>query len=107
MDRKLSNINFSNQESAVLYYMATFGCITNMDATHDLSITRLSAKILLLRLDGYPIITDEMRSPYMSRYGNHSLYGAYRFARSDEELRWYLDKYAHRMNDRGKIRWNL
>lgn len=106
-DSKFLEIDFQSQEEAVLWYIALNGQITNIDATYDLGITRLSAKVFTLRLEGYPIFTDKLQSPYMNRYGKHSIYGGYRFIRTEEELKWYLSNYGYRMSEKARIMWDI
>lgn len=42
-----------NQQEMIIKYMADFGSITPMEAFAELGVTRLSAKIYILKREGY------------------------------------------------------
>lgn len=56
-----------NQQEMIIKYMTDFGSITPMEAFKDLGVTRLSAKIYILKREGY--VFDEKRETVVNRYG--------------------------------------
>lgn len=56
-----------NQQEMIIKYMTDFGSITPMEAFTDLGVTRLSAKIYILKREGY--VFNEKRETVVNRYG--------------------------------------
>ena len=56
-----------NQQEMIIKYMTDFGSITPMEAFAELGVTRLSAKIYILKHEGY--VFDEKRETVVNRYG--------------------------------------
>lgn len=73
------------QEQRVLAYMREHKGITQLDATYDLGITRLSGRIFQLRGKGYVIDTEFRKGK--NRYGEETRYGCYRLISEPEEVR--------------------
>ena len=71
------------QEKKVLKHMQEHDGITSMDAFHQYSITRLSAKIFNLRKAGYPIKTYD--ETYKNEDGDSVTYARYRLEYENNE----------------------
>lgn len=62
-----------SQEDMVLEHMRRYGSITSMTAFRMYDITRLSAKVFILRKRGNDIITLRETSPSGKNYGRYVL----------------------------------
>ena len=60
----------------MLRHLNDYGSITPMEAIQDYGITRLAAKVHLLRKRGEPIISETVES--QNRYGEKCHYARYR-----------------------------
>ena len=68
-----STVRKNTQEETVLEHMRRYGSITSMTAFERYSITRLAAKIFVLRKAGYDIDMVWETSQYGTRYGRYIL----------------------------------
>lgn len=73
------------QYDVVLAHLKKYGHLTQMGATRQYGITRLSAVILNLRKDGY-IIETKYKTSTSRRFGWKNHYGDYIFKYEEREI---------------------
>lgn len=73
--------NKFTQEEKVLMHLKLFGSITPMEAIHDYGITRLAAKIHLLKEAGEPIVT--IIELGKNRFGDKAHWARYVYGKVD------------------------
>lgn len=68
------------QEDRVLEYLQSHVGLTQLEATNELGITRLSARIFKLRSAGYDIVTNY--KCVKNRFGENCVIGEYRLCQN-------------------------
>lgn len=71
----MGNVKFKNQMEAVKWHLENKEKLSSMEAFSLYGITRLSAKIYLLRKEGWDIISKDVKCK--NRYGLNSSYSDY------------------------------
>lgn len=64
-----------NQRQKILEYIRKYGSITSLEATIDLGITQLGARIFELKREGYEFKTEAVKGK--NRYGEPTYYLKY------------------------------
>lgn len=68
----------TSQNNQVIQYMRDHGSITSMEAFNDLSITRLSARILDIKRSGHVVKT--VMEENVNKFGQKTRYARYSLA---------------------------